>query len=178
MKNFLRRNPALSPRFAENVKTVRAAVSEKMLREYINHLECTLENTVDLNNTESTNENVSKEEVNQFEIHYCSKLFFLTCTLHLLLVCFFFQIVASDFILLHFLSKRTGSLIKYVAQVEEKLPNNKYFVTYLKQYENRENEFVFPQALLQEQVNDDDIISVLPHPTVKRGRFIFSYYIL
>jgi len=43
LSGFLRRHPVLSSRVAENVKIVKAAVSETMLRNYITHLEKTIE---------------------------------------------------------------------------------------------------------------------------------------
>lgn len=68
--------------------------------------------------------------------------------------------------------------VEYVGRVEEKCSDETFLVSYLKKYNNRRHEFVFPLALQEETVKNDDIISVLPVPTVKRSRYIFPYDII
>lgn len=67
--------------------------------------------------------------------------------------------------------------VEYVGRVEEKFEDGSVLVNYLKQYNNRRNEFVFPNVLQEEIVKNDDI-SVLPTPNVKRGHFIFPYDVM
>lgn len=52
------------------------------------------------------------------------------------------------------------------------------YVKFMKQYNNRRNEFVFPIVDRFENVPDDNIISVLPDPVEMRGRFRFPYDII
>ena len=88
------------------------------------------------------------------------------------------QIVAGDFVLLNFVSKRTNVLVEYVGRAEEKFEDGSVLVNYLKQHNNRRNEFVFPNVLQEETVKNDDIISVLPPPNVKRGHYLFPYDVI
>ena len=84
----------------------------------------------------------------------------------------------GDFILAEFMSVRTRSPVQYVGRVEESLAENKYSIIFLKQYNNRANEFVVPQIAPKEEVEDDAIISILPKPIERRGKFTFPYNVL
>jgi len=88
----------------------------------------------------------------------------------------YLHLLQGKFVLAEFTSKR--GTVEYVGLIEAVLPKNEFFVNFLKQYNNRKNEFCFPNVLNRENVHDDNIISVLPDPQEKRGRFIFPYDIL
>ncbi len=109
------------------------------------------------------------------------------CTLLMFLLLFFFssipfsnwfQVAKGDFVIIEFKSTRTGSLIKYVGHVLELRNNKKVLVKFLKQYCNRNHEFVFPDVLQIEEVKTDEITSVLPAPQIHRGKHIFPYNVL
>ena len=78
----------------------------------------------------------------------------------------------------YFVSAQTNQPVEYIAQVEEVLSDGTFYVSYLKQYNNRQHEFVFPQAVQEETVQNEDMISVLPAPLIKRGHYIFPYDVL
>ena len=86
----------------------------------------------------------------------------------------------DKFVLAEFTStkKKTASVL-YVGHVDEVLPDGKNFtIKFLMQYQNRRNEFIFPPVSTIETVSDENIISVLPEPTIRRGKYTFPYDVI
>lgn len=84
----------------------------------------------------------------------------------------------GDFVLAHFASMRSKVPVKYVCFVEAILPTKKIFISWMKSYNNRKKEFVFPNVLQREAVLNYAIISILLIPFEKRGKYVFPYDVL
>ena len=88
-----------------------------------------------------------------------------------------FLIFAST--IAEFVSERTSMSVLYVGIVRKKRLKKKFSIEFLKQYMNRTNEFVYPHVRQIEDVDDYNIISILPKPLIdKRERFLFPYNVL
>lgn len=87
------------------------------------------------------------------------------------------QVEKEDFILAEFMTKK-GNRVEYVGKVLDVRPEKVILVSFMKQYMNRRREFCFPNVSQIEEVLDLNIISILPKPIEKRGKFSFPYDIL
>jgi hypothetical protein len=89
-------------------------------------------------------------------------------------------VTKGKFVLAKFqLKKKKAASVLYVGFVKEELPDgNQFIIKYLKEYNNRKSEFVFPPVTLKETVSDENIISVLPEPTCRRGKYTFPYDVI
>lgn len=84
----------------------------------------------------------------------------------------------GDFVIAEFYSQRTKLTVNYVGCIQKVLPQKNFLVKFLKQYNNRRYEFVYPDVISEEEVPDDNVISILPRPSEHRGKFSFPYDVL
>ena len=129
-------------------------------------------------NEDSNSEDDTATPQEPIEVHFCYLILRHFLPLYSRLTSGF-QVNVNDFVMVEYSSsKKKVGRVEYVGLVKEKLPGGKFRVQFMSQYNNRRDEFCFPIVDLIEAVENDNIISVLPRPLIRRGKHTFPYNIL
>ncbi len=68
--------------------------------------------------------------------------------------------------------------VSYIGSVLQVLDGDNFRVKFMSQYNNRHNVFIYRNVDLIENVANENIISILPCPVVRKGKHTFPYNVL